>query len=267
LNTDHSIKNSKIKYDNKYPNKNAEIELKNNNNKNSKYIKNKNDKLFNKINIKELRERKEKKENDILTSLNQKLMYQTHNNSIFNEKSFLNKNFDNDISKNDNNEDIKINHYNNNNNNVHSKEHKKTKRIKGIKKLDFGFDLLNLLKQKNKGDLAYKNENRRKVLNTEYNYRKVRSPTDISEKNNLLVSCDNKIRYEYNNFSDKPSLNLGKKKYNKIKIINNKNNNVLNSLIKDFIHFNNLNHKPYCTIDVNDIKLKNNKSLSGKPIM
>lgn len=264
LNTDHSIKNSKIKYDYKNFNKNAENELKNNNNKsNNKYNKNKKDKLFNKIKIKESKEKKEKKENDILTSLNQKLMYQTHNNSIFNEKSFLNKNFDNDIPKNDTNENININ----NHNNVHSKEHKKTKRIKGIKKLDFGFDLLNLIKQKDKGDLAYNNENKKKILNIEFDYRKIRSPTNISEKNNLLVSCDNKIRYEYNDFNDKPSLNLGKKKYNKIKIINNKNNNVLNSLIKDFIHFNNLNHKPYCTIDVNDIKLKNNKSLSGKPIM
>ena len=81
----------------------------------------------------------------------------------------------------------------------------------------------------------------------------------------MLVSCDNKIRYQYNELNDNTSLNLGKKKNNKMKIINNKNNNVLNSLIKDFIHFNNLNHKTYCTIDVNDNKLKNNKSLTVKP--
>ena len=256
LNTDHSIKNSKIRYDNKKLNKNSEIELKNNNNKNIKYNKNKKDKLFNKIKIKEV---KEKKENDILTSLNQKLMFQTHNNSIFNEKSFLNKNNDYDISKNDTND--------NNNVNGHSKEHKKPKKIKGIKKLDFGFDLLNLLKQKDKGDFVYKNENKKKILNTENNYRKIRSPTNNSEKNNLLVSCDNKIRYDYNDFNDKPSLNLGRKKYNKMRIVTNKNNNVLNSLIKDFIHFNNINHKTFCTIDVNDTRHKNNKSLSGKPIM
>ena len=264
LNTDHSIKNSKIKYDNKNFNKNAEIELKNINNKNSKYNKNKTDKLFTKIKIKEMKEKKEKRENDILSSLNQKLMYQTHNNSIFNDKSFINKNFDNDISKNDTNDNNT--NINNHNNNGHSKEHKKNKRIKGIKKLDFGFDLLTLLKQKDKGNLVYKNENK-KNLNFEYDYRKIRSPTNFSEKNNLLVSCDNKIRYEYNEFNDKPSLNLGKKKYNKMKIINNKNNNVLNSLIKDFIHFNNINHKTFYTIDANDAKHKNNKSLSGKPIM
>jgi hypothetical protein len=266
LNTDHFIKNSKIKYDNKNPNKNGEIEQKTNDSKNNKYNKNKKDKLFNKIKIKELKEKKEKKEkkeNDILNSIKQKLMYQTHNNSIFNEKSFLNKNFDYDISKNNTNENININ---NHINNGQSKEHKKAKRIKGIKKLDLGFDLLNLLKQKDKGDLVYKNENKNKnkILNTEYDYRKIRSPTNISEKNNLLVSCDNKIRYEYNELNDNTSLNLGKKKNNKMKIINNKNNNVLNSLIKDFIHFNNLNHKTYCTIDVNDIKYKNNKSLSVK---
>ena len=266
LGADHSIKNSKMKYDSKNFNKNAEIELKNNNNKNSKYNKNKKDKLFNKIKIKEIKEKKEKKENDILASLNQKLMYQTHNNSIFTEKSFLNKNYDYDISKNDTNENVNINNKNHNNN-AHSKENKKAKRIKGIKKLDFGFDLLNLLKQNDKGDLAYKNENKKKILNTEYDYRKICSPTNISEKNNLLVSCDNKIRYEYNELNDKPSLNLGKKKNNKMKIINNKNNNVLNSLIKDFIHFNNLNHKTYYTIDVSDNKNKNNKSLNGKPIM
>ena len=264
LNTDHSIKNSKIKYDNKNFNKNAEIELKNINNKNSKYNKNKTDKLFTKIKIKEMKEKKEKRENDILSSLNQKLMYQTHNNSIFNDKSFINKNFDNDISKNDTNDNNT--NINNHNNNGHSKEHKKNKRIKGIKKLDFGFDLLTLLKQKDKSNLVYKNENK-KNLNIEYDYRKIRSPTNFSEKNNLLVSCDNKIRYEYNEFNDKPSLNLGKKKYNKMKIINNKNNNVLNSLIKDFIHFNNINHKTFYTIDANDAKHKNNKSLSGKPIM
>jgi len=264
LNTDHSIKNSKIKYDNKNFNKNAEIELKNINNKNSKYNKNKTDKLFTKIKIKEMKEKKEKRENDILSSLNQKLMYQTHNNSIFNDKSFINKNFDYDISKNDTNDNNT--NINNHNNNGHSKEHKKNKRIKGIKKLDFGFDLLTLLKQKDKGNLVYKNENK-KNLNFEYDYRKIRSPTNFSEKNNLLVSCDNKIRYEYNEFNDKPSLNLGKKKYNKMKIINNKNNNVLNSLIKDFIHFNNINHKTFYTIDANDAKHKNNKSLSGKPIM
>ena len=43
-------------------------------------------------------------------------------------------------------------------------EIKKTKRIKGIKKLDFGFDLLNLIKQKDKGDLAYNNENKKKIF-------------------------------------------------------------------------------------------------------
>lgn len=51
--------------------------------------------------------------------------------------------------------------------NGQSKEQKKVKRIKGIKNLDFGFDFLNLIKQKDKGDLVYKNENKKKILGKE----------------------------------------------------------------------------------------------------
>ena len=52
-------------------------------------------------------------------------------------------------------------------NNCQSKEQKKPKRIKGIKNLDFGFNFLNLIKQKDKGDLVYKNENKKKILGKE----------------------------------------------------------------------------------------------------
>ena len=48
-----------------------------------------------------------------------------------------------------------------------SKEQTKVKRIKGIINLDFGFDFLNLIKQKDKGDLVYKNENKKKILGKE----------------------------------------------------------------------------------------------------
>ena len=51
--------------------------------------------------------------------------------------------------------------------NGQSKEQKKVKRIKGIKNLDFGFNFLNLIKQKDKGDLVYKNENKKKILGKE----------------------------------------------------------------------------------------------------
>ena len=52
-------------------------------------------------------------------------------------------------------------------NNGQSKEQKKAKRIKSIKNLDFGFDFLNLIKQKVKSDLVYKNENKKKILGKE----------------------------------------------------------------------------------------------------
>ena len=52
-------------------------------------------------------------------------------------------------------------------NNGQSKEQKKAKRIKRIKNLDFGFDFLNLIKQKVKSDLVYKNENKKKILGKE----------------------------------------------------------------------------------------------------
>ena len=48
-------------------------------------------------------------------------------------------------------------------NNGQSKEQIKTKRIKGIKSLDFGFDFRNLIKQKDIGDLVYKKENKKKI--------------------------------------------------------------------------------------------------------
>ena len=52
-------------------------------------------------------------------------------------------------------------------NNGQSKEQKKPKRIKGIKNLEFGFDFLHLIKQKDKDDLVYKNENKKKILGKE----------------------------------------------------------------------------------------------------
>ena len=243
LNTDHSRENSKFFYlNNRKCIKNIETESKINN-----YNKLRTKKLFNKIT-----KVKENPNSDLFKSLNKKIFQNTFDSSIYKDSSFKIKNYE--IKKNKLiNENNKIEVENNNFSKNNSRE-KYIKRIKRIKKLDFGLDINSLLKDKKHEDHYIKNDFKTKV---EFNYKKLYTPSNILHNDKLMVSNEKRLNSEI--YYKQPLLteHYNKKKNNRIRLINNNKGNVLNSLIKEFLNFNNKNKSIY---SINIKKPKNNKS-------
>ena len=115
-------------------------------------------------------------------------------------------------------------------NKKNNKENIKIKKINTGKRLDFGNDLLNIMRQKK----AEKN----KILNSEHQKLKMLTPSMTMENNNLNT---------FNNINNVNKVLIkdlyNKKINNKLKKSNDIKNNVIDILIKDFLNFNDIKNK------------------------